>query len=488
MKSKNSNKYLVLIIALFGVLYALISFVNHYYFRTCALDLGAYTNALYDYIHFQWNDSTVFKMVKENLLADHFDLYLMLFSPLSLIFKTYTLLVVQIFFILLGGYGVYRFFMLSEKTSGLALFATLYFYLFFGVYAALSYDYHSNVVAAATLPWFFFFVKKQDLLRASMVFLFILISKENVSLWMAFVSLGLAFEYRKEQLLRNYLLMAFAFSIIYFITVISVVMPWFSNSNAYPHFNYSVLGSNGGAALLHLIQHPVESFKILFINHTGSVHGNYVKLELHLLVLLSGLPFLLFKPQYLLMLVPIYFQKMFHDNYLMWGIGAQYSIEFAPVLAIGIFLAISGFKNRKVVSFSAVLVVLAAMFCTLRTMDQTALFTYKSKIRFYQSPHYSRDYDVKKVYRQLSGIPDDAVVSVQSPFLPHLSLRDNIYQFPMIKDAQYIIYSEKEEPYPLDSVSFKQKTASLEKSTQWEVIYKQDGFTILKKQGKKVGF
>ncbi len=484
MKSKSINKYLVLIIVFFGVLYALISFVNHYYFRTYALDLGAYTNALYDYVHFQWNDSTVFKMVKENLLADHFDLYLMLFSPLSLIFKTYTLLFVQIFFILLGGYGVYRFFMLSEKTSGLALFATLYFYLFFGVYAALSYDYHSNVVAAVTLPWFFFFVKKKDLLRASVVFLFILISKENVSLWMAFVSLGLAFEYRKEPMLRNYLLMAFAFSVIYFITVISVVMPWFSNSNAYPHFNYSVLGSNGGAAMLHLIQHPVESFKILFINHTGSVHGNYVKLELHLLVLLSGLSFLLYKPQYLLMLVPIYFQKMFHDNYLMWGIGGQYSIEFAPVLSIGIFLVISEIKNRKLVKFSAILMVLAAMFCTLRTMDRTALFTNKSKIRFYQASHYSRDYDVQKVYQQLSNIPDTAVVSVQSPFLPHLSLRDNIYQFPMIKDAQYIIYSEKEELYPLDSTSFKQKTASLEKLKQWAVIYKQDGFTILKKQGK----
>ena len=484
MKSKSINKYLVLIIVFFGVLYALISFVNHYYFRTYALDLGAYTNALYDYIHFQWNDSTVFKMVKENLLADHFDLYLMLFSPLSLIFKTYTLLFVQIFFILLGGYGVYRFFMLSEKTSGLALFATLYFYLFFGVYAALSYDYHSNVVAAVTLPWFFYFIKKKDLLRASVVFLFILISKENISLWMAFVSLGLAFEYRKEPQLRNYLLMAFAFSVIYFITVISVVMPWFSNSNAYPHFNYSVLGSNGGAAMLHLIQHPVESFKILFINHTGSVHGNYVKLELHMLVLLSGLPFLLYKPQYLLMLVPIYFQKMFHDNYLMWGIGGQYSIEFAPVLSIGIFLVISEFKNRKLVKFSAILVALAAMFCTLRTMDRTVLFTNKSKIRFYQASHYSRDYDVQKVYQQLSNIPDSAVVSVQSPFLPHLSLRNNIYQFPMIKDAQYIIYSKMEEPYPLDSTLFKQKTASLEKSKQWAVIYKQDGFTILKKQGK----
>jgi len=480
-----NRKYLVFIILFFGVIYALISLVNHYLFRTYALDLGAYTNALYDYVHLQWNDSTVFKMVKENLLADHFDLYLILFSPLSLIFKTYTLLLVQIFFILLGGCGVYRFFMLSEKTSGLALFAMLYFFLFFGVYSALSYDYHSNVVAAVTLPWFFYFIKKQNLIKASLVLLFILVSKENVSLWMVFISLGLAIEYRKEPLLRNYLLLASVFSLICFATILSVVMPWFSNNNSYPHFNYSILGNNGAAALLHLVQHPVESLKVLFVNHTGSVHGNYVKLELHLLVLLSGLPFLLLKPHYLLMLVPIYFQKMFHDNYLMWGIGGQYSIEFTPVLAIGIFLAIGEFKSKKMKKASAITVVLFAAFCTVRTMDHTVLFTNKSKIRFYQASHYKRNYDVEKVYHQLVSIPKDAIVSVQSPFLPHLSLRNNVYQFPIIKDAVFIIYSDMEEPYPLDAKSFKLKTAALENSNGWHIFYRQDGFTVLKKTGQQ---
>src|SRR5690606_38738489 len=115
----------------------LISFVNHYYFRTYALDLGAYTNALYDYIHFQWNDSTVFKDVGENLLADHFDLYLIIFSPLSLIFGTYTLLIVQILFLLLGGVGVYAYFIASSKSKNIASYAAIFFYSFFGVFAAV---------------------------------------------------------------------------------------------------------------------------------------------------------------------------------------------------------------------------------------------------------------------------------------------------------------------------------------------------------------
>ena len=113
------NKKLTIILFGFGILYSLISLVNHYLLRTYALDLGAYSNALYDYSHFQWNDSTVFKSIKENLLADHFDLYLIIFSPLSLVFKTYTLLLVQLVFILLGGLGIYKYFIFSYKNEKL---------------------------------------------------------------------------------------------------------------------------------------------------------------------------------------------------------------------------------------------------------------------------------------------------------------------------------------------------------------------------------
>ena len=121
MKILRMHRGLIMAMAAFATIYVLISLVNHYNFRTYALDLGLYTNALWDYAHFQWNDSGVFKQVNENLLADHFDLYLIIFSPFSYIFGSYTLLILQISFVLLGGAGVYRYFLLSEKTKHYAL-------------------------------------------------------------------------------------------------------------------------------------------------------------------------------------------------------------------------------------------------------------------------------------------------------------------------------------------------------------------------------
>lgn len=482
MRMLKQYQGLALVIILFGVIYSLISLVNHYNFRTYALDLGAYTNALYDYIRFHWNDSAVFKEIEENLLADHFDLYLIFFSPLSLVFGTYTLLIVQIAAVLAGGAGVWFCFRLRNPHGNIPLYAVLYFYLFFGVYSALSFDYHSNVVAATLLPWLFYSVRKRNFGAAALLLAMMLVSKENVSLWLLFVSLGIAVEYRKDARIRNFMLLSSVICGAAFIAIVSLIMPAFSNTGDYPHFQYSFLGSNYKEAFLHLVSHPLESLKALFVNHNNSPSGDFVKLELHLLLVFSGLPFLLLRPAYLLMLIPVYFQKLFHDNYYMWGIADQYSIEFAPVMAIGIFEVISGIRRKRLAGFFSVLVLVLTLASTFRVMDNTVIHTDKVNIRFYQKQHYTRGYDVAAVHKVLSGLPPDAIISAQSPFLPHLALRDRIYQFPVIKDAKYIIYSFEEVPYPLTETEFRMITDSLKASDQWHVHYDGD-IMILERDG-----
>ncbi len=465
---------LVLIIILFGVIFSLISLANHYNFRTYALDLGAYTNALYDYLHFRWNDSAVFKEIEENLLADHFDLYLIFFSPLSLVFGTYTLLIVQIAAVLAGGAGVWFYFRLRDPHGNIPLYAALYFYLFFGVYSALSFDYHSNVVAASLLPWLFYSLRKRNFGVAALLLALMLVSKENVSLWLLFVCLGIAVEYRKVARIRNFMLISSVICGAAFIVIVSLIMPAFSNTGDYPHFHYSFLGSNYKEAFLHLVSHPLESLKTLFVNHNNSPPGDFVKLELHLLLVFSGLPILLLRPAYLLMLIPVYFQKLFHDNYYMWGIADQYSIEFAPVMAIGIFEVISGVRRKRLAGFFSVLILVLTFASTFRVMDNTVIHTDKVNIRFYQKQHYKRSYNVAAVHKVLSGLPPDAIISAQSPFLPHLALRDRIYQFPLIRDAKYIVFSFNEVPYPLTEKEFRMTTDSLKASDQWRVLYEGD--------------
>ena len=207
-----------------------------------------------------------------------------------------------------------------------------------------------------------------------------------------------------------------------------------------------------------------------------------MKLEMHLMVLISGVFLLFLKPQYLFMLIPVYFQKLFHDNYAVWGIDCQYSIEFAPILTLGIFSAINEFKSKKAIKILTAVVISGVLISTAKVMDNTVLYTNKSRIRFYSADHYKRKYDVNLVHKQLNQIPGDASICAQSPFVPHLALRDKIYRFPMIKDAEYIVVSEKEDLYPFDNDTFQQKVNQLKVSGEWDTLNESDDLVILKRR------
>lgn len=476
-KHSDTSKMLPLLV-FFGVLFAVISLVNHTLFRTYALDLGAYTNALYDYRNFQWNDSTAFLNDPTNLLADHFDLYLMLWSPLSFLFGTYTLLIVQIVALMLGSLGVFKYLKLITQSDFLSKSGATFFLLFFGVFSAVSFDYHSNVVAACVLPWFLLAVHQNKMFKAGWLAFFICVGKENMSLWLFFVALGLLWEYRSDKQKRIPLLLISAFSVYYFLAITMIVMPAFSNGQAYVHFHYSALGTDFGAAIKYMLAHPFAAFDTMLSNHTHEPLGQGVKAELFLLLFLSGLPILFLRPAYLLMLVPIFFQKLFHDNFHLWGVYAQYCIEFAPILAIGIFVVLSKLKGVKAQKLFATFILIGCVVSTVKMMDRSAIFTNKSTIRFYQSAHYTRNYDVNAVHKQLAAIPSNAIVSAQSPFLPHLSLRETLYQFPITKDAQYIVVSELEGPYPLNEQQFRATLDSIAISKSWRILSESGGCSI----------
>ncbi len=476
----NKRDKVVLILFGFLVLYSSVSLVNHYCFRTSALDLGAYTNALYDYIHFQWNDSTVFKQTRENLLADHFDIYLILLSPLSLLFGTYTLLIVQIVALVFGGYGIFRYF--ESKASGfLSLFAMLYFLSFFGVFSAISFDYHSNVVSACLIPWFFLFAHQRKRIPTLILFVFILIGKENISLWMFFICLAFIFEFRNDlSSMKLYAGLAFI-SLFYFLGVTQVVMPAISESNQFHHFKYSALGKNYGEAIAFLLRHPFDAVQLLFINHSEFSHANWIKAEMHLILILTGLPILFVKPKFLFMLIPIFAQKMFHDNPNVWGVYGQYNIEFAPILSLGVFEVVSQIRKKAQAKNVSYLILFLCIITTIRIMDYSVAYSDKAQVRFYKKEHYVRQFNIQKIRQQLNAIPSTAIVSAQSTFLPHLSYRDYCYQLPNILDAEYMVFSVSENPYPMTSRAFNLFVEEILSSKHWQIMVSDNDFYILKK-------
>ncbi len=463
----------------FAIVYAIISFLNHLCFRTYGLDLGLYTNAMYDYAHGSMANMDMIWAKKHLALADHFDLYLLLFSPLVYLFGSWTLLIIQIVAVLVGAKGVHTYF---KSQPRIALFASFFFLSYFGVFSALSYDYHSNVIAAMAVPWLFYFVREKRFIASLLVLVFIWIGKENMAFWMAFVTMGLALIHRKDRK-ASLISLGFSFaSFCYFLLVIQVIMPSLSAEGEFINFAYEKsLGNSMSEAIKFLFSHPLDSLKIFFSNHLPDPRFDGVKTESHILLLISGVAILIRKPAYLLMLAPIYFQKFFHDQPMVWSPGAQYSIEFAPVLAIGVFEVVRSIKNEKFQKLALIGTAVLSLACTLRISDKPFDHVEESNVQFYKKKHFSRDYNTEAVWRAIEMIPDDAAVCAQNPYLPHIALRNNVFMFPYVKSAEYILVSTMEYPYPLQTEELFAEIEKLKSDSKWEIAFEEDGVYLFEK-------
>src|ERR1041385_5317947 len=150
-RGMKKTTYLVFII--FSLVYGTISLVNHYFFRTFAYDLGLNNNAIFDYAHFRWNDCMLMQPQFKNILSDHFSLYPIFVSPLVWIFGSYTMLIFQIAAVIFGGAWILKFLQLKfGEESWIPVAGVIHFFSFYGIFSALAFDYHDNVVATMFVP------------------------------------------------------------------------------------------------------------------------------------------------------------------------------------------------------------------------------------------------------------------------------------------------------------------------------------------------
>ncbi|MBQ8959242.1 MAG: DUF2079 domain-containing protein [Bacteroidales bacterium] len=412
-----------------GALYCLISLVNHYLFKTYALDLGLYTHAMYDYAHFRIDDCSMFKGVPQSILSDHFDLYLVILSPLVYVFGSYTLLIVQIAAVLLGGWGIHKFIGLFTDDPWLPILATASFFFSFGIIQALGYDYHSNVLTAMMLPWMLYYLKKRRFGWASLFVVLFVIGKENMSLWLFFIALGLMWDYRKDKQ-TLWLLAAYAlFSIVYFFMVNMVVMPKLGGSGG-GFSRYAYLGKDYSEVAKTLVTHPFETVKILFTNTLGVPHYDGIKAEFYGCALATGMILTLFKPNYLLMLIPLIAQKMLAADRMFWGVSLQYSVEFMPVLVISSFLVIVRLKKRLTQLLVSVVLLLSTLLTTFYTIGVPKSYIMVDQLCVYQGRHYQqKGFDTAYARELIGMIPSDASVCAGRMFVPHLALRPKIYDY-----------------------------------------------------------
>lgn len=423
-----------IILALFGAAFAVESFGNHLLYRTYGLDLGIYAQSAWDFAHLRVNDGTFYHWEPFNQLGDHFDLLLALLSPLTwLIPAAWLLLAVQILAVLTGAWGLYR---LTRHMTGAELPSMLAMLLMlcqFGVWHALGFDYHSNVVAACQLPWLILFLRRRRLAAATAILVLMAISKETVALWLCLVLVALMFDHRHDRPTMRWLIIATVGCAAYFAVVSMVVMPALGGGAGTGFWRYEWMGASMGEVAAWIIAHPLEALRAFFTDFTHDADLGGLKTEFFICALASGMLLTFLKPNYLLMLLPPMAMKMLASSgEWFWGISNHYNIEICIVGCCATALVVSRIRHIAWRNSVASLAVALTLAVTIYTVDQPLTPIGRERVNIFISGHYRQhEFNVATVRKALDMIPDDASVCATTMFTPHLIARDSVYIFPV---------------------------------------------------------
>ena len=479
------RKYSLFIILLFfAIVFILISFVNHYCFRTYALDLGMFNQGIYYFSKIK-NAIYTLDLSGENypFLATHFSPLILFFAPFVIIFGSYTLLLFQILFILFGSIGVFklasRVYIIERKT---ALLLTIHFLSIWGVYSALSFDFHMNVIGSMCIPWFVYYFKTN--FKFSFLFLFIILfSIETLGIIMFFLILVLIIKDRLFHFKKYYLIyLQLIICVLYVGCIILYLMPNLQKSDSNLQFNrYVLLGESPFEMVRFIFTKPIQFLQLFFGNPIEPIY-NGIKTETILMLLFSGGLAFLVRPVYLIVLIPFLAIKFLSNDYGFWGINNQYSIEFVPILSIAIVDLISRIPKR---TFTI------SLFFVFTTILGTIITMKSRKSKWYNEPnnnilsekHYKSEFNYTKLKSVFNTIKEDEIVSSISNFVPHLSFRDKIYHFPIVKDATTIVLTKKEGfCYPLNQEDYFNEIKKLKSDSTFKIYYSDETLIIFKKK------
>jgi len=489
---KQKNRIPLAILIFFGLLFFFIGIYNHYLFKTFTYDYANYNFAFWDYSHFRISPLPTFR---GNFLQDHFSFTLMYFIPvywlLNWLTGTYTLIIIQTSLILVAAWYSYKFIQLKTKNPWLTSGVLLYFFLLFGRYSAFGTDVNLAIMSACFVPVFLYYFEIKKYIVAFVILVLSLFSRENMPLWFIFIFIVLIISHRKDKKAVIYSLTGIGISVVYFILLFKVFIPGIETPGIeYKLFNYSALGSGPGEALVHIIQHPVESVKMFFVNHLDNPDYDKVKLEFYIVYFVSGGFVLLFRPKYLIWFIPVVAQKVLNDDPFRWGIATYYSAEVVTLLPLSVFLVLSEIKSIRWQNILVALSCVGALGMSIHKMDssnQEIPWTfYKAKIKFYDKSFYKAPFDVKKVNQLLKKIPKEARVSASNIIAPHLAQRKHIYFFPTVKDAEYIVFSVFDDNYLMSSEENEKHREQYLNSPNWEIIAKAYPVFLLKKRDRPI--
>lgn len=491
MQLKKTSPWIIL--ALFTLLLLIIGCFNHYSFRTFALDYASYSYAFYDYAHFRITNNPVYSgmYLESTFFQDHFSLTFMILVPLywilSWFFGSYTIIMVQTIFISWGARATYRLVLEKKQQLFPAVIALILYFVIYGRYSAFATDVNLMIILSSFVPVFLLYFQRGNFITSSICFLFLILGRESIALWTFFIALMLFLVNRKNPNKRKWALIYMVGSILYFVLVMKVFIPWVENPDKpFGLFEYAVLGETPIESLKHILAHPIESITSLFSNFSGDPFYDGVKQEFFFVYAFSGGILLLYRPYYLIAFIPIICQKMWNDYPSRWGISAYYGIETTTMLAVFLGLVLTEIRVKRLQWILGTALVIAASSMTIHTLkpeNRIVFWDGTGKINFLDKNHWENDIEVSRIHKIISQIPAEASVCADTWLSPHLAQRDTISYFPrLLGNETYVTFFKERHFYMLSDEEYTEIKQSYLTNDEFEIVNQNKDIVLLKRK------
>lgn len=431
--------------AVYFLVYTTLSVLRHESYHSFGFDLGLFNQIFWNTTQGRPLESTMSQAlpVPHSLLGDHFSPVFFLLMPFYYAAPhPETLLVIQTLALALGAWPVYLLAKLKLPT-GYAPWWVVAYLLFVPLAYINLYDFHEVAYSVAPLGFALYFLERgrRGWFLVSLLFTFLV--KEEMGLigagFGAYVLLG-----KRDWKLG---LAVLAGSLLAFLAVIQVAIPFFAGGRSYPYIadRYAQVGGSPRGILTTLVTDPLRIVRALVqpkkayfvVGIFGSTLGLSALAGWAALLLLPGLSYLLL------------------SNYLpQFSFTSQYSAPLIPLVVGTAILALARLPEPAQRPVMAAVVVSSLVF--------SWAYGDLPFSRKFDPSQYSTPPRYAAFVPQLAQIAPNARVSAENGFPSHLSERRYIYDygFEGIQDAEWVVLDYEGTNY--DLTAFDAQVASVE--------------------------
>jgi uncharacterized membrane protein len=412
-------------VAAYSVLFSFVTVTRHFTFQTHALDLGYY-------VQLTWNlargRGPYVSLPEMNAWGDHFSPIMYLFVPLFWVVPgPVVLLIAQSIILALGAIPVFaiaRHRLGDERPA--AAFAVLYL-VNPSLHGINVRDFHAAALAIPLLLAAMCFAEARRPWPFGAAVVLTLLTREDAAIPVG--GLGLWVAVAGGQWIWGGLLACAAFGFL--IVETHYVLTYFRGESYAHHLErYAHLGRSVTEIVATMLLHPLRTLD-------GLLTADRILYLFVMLAPLAALPLL--APADLVGALPALGQNLLSRDPVIYNPRAQYQafvLPFLVVAAIGGYARMAARRSGRWPVAVLVIAMVASLALASRTVNNLSV------ARAWPSAEQRAAYSV------LAQVPAQAAVSAQDPYVPHLSLRPQVFVFPEeIERADYLLVNVSTYPW-----------------------------------------